>query len=606
MGNATGEANAGTTTPKVAPHPIVRQSRYILFIGVALILGGAGLLACTDLATPSFALSIGLGGAFLVVVARYQSRNGLLVAVHNATFPLVARGAFADALALSARIPDSHLARGAGARMVHLQRGMPHFFLGNRAEAEAALTRAIEVPGGWLDGVSMPAALALALGSRAFVRAAARNDAGASDDVRRLRAQSDVSPEAEARGALAEALVASRSESTKGDLVARLRALDPYLAYLMPYERALARGLRKASRRDARSIYREQAVDLEKEQRAGVAAWLRDISPEAAAGIESEHAVASAPETTTPPVTAEAMAAARARWTNMGTKLRGCLPLILVWSLLIVMFLVIWQVLAPDVSPRTRTRAPEPALTDDGGGLASLPFTLLVPLIAAGLLTLQFRRLRNANVELLRARRLAARGQMADAERILHRLRKSSISSASANYQLAEVAERRGAFDEAIVSTTTALSHVMRARARKINAHDVVGPGLLGEQAFCRAAAGHPDEAAADLAVLETDYPSYAWIAGERFRTRLAILLARGDHEGARTFATTRTLTMNVPIRVELLCDVLLAVANPALSQEERTALRHELEADATYAPWIDALVPGLSASFFALCAKPA
>jgi hypothetical protein len=43
-----------------------------------------------------------------------------------------------------------------------------------------------------------------------------------------------------------------------------------------------------------------------------------------------------------------------------------------------------------------------------------------------------------------------------------------------------------------------------------------------------------------------------------------------------------------------------------ALPQEERSALRHELEADPTYAPWIDALVPGLSASFFALCGKHA
>ena len=34
--------------------------------------------------------------------------------------------------------------------------------------------------------------------------------------------------------------------------------------------------------------------------------------------------------------------------------------------------------------------------------------------------------------------------------------------------------------------------------------------------------------------------------------------------------------------------------------------LLSNLEADATYAPWIDALVPGLSTSFFALCAKPA
>jgi hypothetical protein len=38
MGNATGEVKAGTTTPEVAPHPIMRQSRYVLFIGVVLIL----------------------------------------------------------------------------------------------------------------------------------------------------------------------------------------------------------------------------------------------------------------------------------------------------------------------------------------------------------------------------------------------------------------------------------------------------------------------------------------------------------------------------------------------------------------------------------------
>ncbi len=608
MGNATGEVKAGTTTPEVAPHPVVRQSRCILFIGVALILGGIAFFVL-DVHGVSrvFLLYAMLAGAALVAFARYQSRTGLLVAIHNATFALSSRGAFADAIALSERIPASLLVRGVGARMVHLQRGMLHFFAGNRAEAGAALTYAIDIPGSWSDPVAR-GGLALALGSRAFVRAAARNDAGANDDVRRLREETDAGPEAEARATLAEALVASRSENAPGDLAERLRALDPYLGYLMPYERALARGLRKASRRNVRSIYREHAADLEEEQRQGVAAWMRDISPEAAAGTASEAAAPVDGATTgaVPPAAAEAIAASRARWKTKPTfSVAKSIKVFGVWGLLLGAILMIWQSLAPDAHPRPRTHAPVAAADADEDAALARPL-LVAPLV--GLLGFAFLvwRVRRLNTDLTRARRLASRGDTAAAERILEGLLESSIARGGATHQLATLAEQRGDFATAILRTTAGLSHALGTTGRRINSHDLLGPGLLGEQAFCRAAAGHPDEAAADLAVLETDYPSYAWIEGERFRTRLAILLARGDHEGARTFATTRTLTMNVPIRVELLCDVLLAVANPALSQEERTALRHELEADATYAPWIDALVPGLSTSFFALCAKPA
>ena len=110
--DATGEANAGTTTPEVAPHPVVRQSRCILFIGVALILGGIAFFVL-DVHGVSrvFLLYAMLAGAALVAFARYQSRTGLLVAIHNATFALSSRGAFADAIALSERIPASLLVR---------------------------------------------------------------------------------------------------------------------------------------------------------------------------------------------------------------------------------------------------------------------------------------------------------------------------------------------------------------------------------------------------------------------------------------------------------------------------------------------------------------
>jgi hypothetical protein len=585
----------------------VRQSRYILGIGVALILGSIALFVINFGVASHAVLLLALAGAVLVAFARYQSRTGLLVAIHNATFALSSRGAFAEALALSARIPASLLVRGANARAVYLQRGMLHFFDGNRDQAEVALTRALGVPGSWFDPVS-GGGRTLAIGSRALVRAAARNDAGAIDDVRHLCDEADACPEAEARAALAETLVASREEGAGGELAARLRALDPYLPYLMPYERALARGLRKASRRNVRSIYREHAADLEKEQRNGIAAWLRDISPEAAAGVASEAAThVEGTIGAAPSATAEAIAASRARWKAGPTaSMAKSVKVFGVLGLLLGAFLMIWQSLAPSAHPQARARPPEVAADDDGQDATFLVAVFGAPLF--GFLSLAFAvwHVRGLNADLRRARKLAARGETAEAERILLRLLKSSMASGGATHQLAALAEQRGDFATAIARTTAGLAHTMATRGRRITAHDLLAPALLGEQAFCRAAAGHPDEAAADLAVLETDYPSYAWIEGERFRARLAILLARGDHEGARSFATTRSPTANVPIRVELLCDVLLAIANPALAQEERSALRHELEADPTYAPWIDALVPGLLASFFSLCAEPA
>jgi hypothetical protein len=596
----------GSVAAPVAMHPYIAVGRRAIAVGISLLLVCPIFVAWFG---TSELQPLGLFACLGLLCLAYGSwvrRLGYCVAAHNATFPLMARDAISEALAVSLQIPERYLRRGAIARAVLTQRGVIHSYMGESAHAESLLTRAISLPRGHFIRTQDGLMRAGAYVQRGFVRAAMRNGVGARDDLRAVRASEEASPENLALALLAEAVLASHDLANRAALGSAVKALGPYVEYLGARERTLARGLRLSLRRGSGSmIYRETAAALQNHERSGLAAWLHQIAPDAATELPTDSpAIPSEVPLLELGAAPADVAHVRSVWKSRvkPRTVRSALTFAALFAGLFAMVLAL-SLLNVRASTAERAGSAANATFVEGTGLG-LSWWIVVLLVVAltGVFAWQVRRVTTGLAVVTRARRLAAAGEIGAAEALLQPLQKSGLASVhgSANLTLASLSERRGEFTAAIAYASTALAKIYATKAARQNTSDLLAPGLLGARAFCNAASGQLDSALADLSILETDYPGFAYLPSERFRVTLAILLARRDVTGARALAAARPMSMNVPIRVELLCDLLLATANPGLLRDTRGALQGEIAADPTYIPWIDALAPNLWAGFAA------
>jgi hypothetical protein len=127
---------------------------------------------------------------------------------------------------------------------------------------------------------------------------------------------------------------------------------------------------------------------------------------------------------------------------------------------------------------------------------------------------------------------------------------------------------------------------------------DFLLPGLFAEHALLLAAQGASAEAAAELALIEERYPSYALLDTIRLRITLIDRARQGDFAGAARIAD-RSADLPLTLRDELLADLVRVVANPeAGAGVEVDRLRKELRADAVSRAWIEKVAPRVLTAF--------
>lgn len=559
----------------------------LTFLPIAgLALRSGGYLAGT--------IALGFGAASMGIARTLHVRIPAVQLVNTAAQQLT-RGNIPEAEALLASVSPAAAKHSVVARAIATQRSLIALYDGRLADAEAFATLAITRRLGLLARSFEQQQIASAHAVRAFARSARGDMEAARSDADVAENSVDATPEVIARARLVRALLASSAayheEAFRTYLAANARII---LEHAMPHERALFRALRRMSRSPSRGVYREPARTRDDRAPSKLASWIATMAPEAAAYVEGDRLVAESveelPIESGAPSDVRALRTARARKsTSARPGGRRWLVALLLWVVLIGVFVGLWQLLTPAgpamVPP---TDAPEPAR------LATFIIESL-PLVFVGiafvvLMAIGRRRQRSLSI----ARRLAALGDRERAKPMLADLvrGRNAMIAATAGLELARLAAQEADFAEAISRCDAAIARVSGQPQRAV-AVDMLLPALMTESAVAMAARGGVDEAAAELAVLGRDFPTYSQLPAAQLRVRLLTAVREGDRSAACAIALARTASMPLPYREDVLADLVLA-SRGHLSAEDLARLDGELQDDAALRAWLDLAAPGL------------
>jgi hypothetical protein len=490
---------------------------------------------------------------------------------------------------------SGRLGLGYLARVVDVSRASLAMSRGDLTAADRHATAAIERPLGVVGRAQGRVHVTEARALRALVRASRSDVAGARADIEAVRASRQAAPGALARATLAEAVLLERG-ADRGALRDHLhRERTLLMEHTVPRERALVRAYRRMLRTRATTVYRnasprEEAATAE----SSVSSWIAKVAPDAAAFVPADRPLDDAAETAAIDAASSTHTGPRAEPLRHiasvkhagGARARTGRRVALVWVSLILVFLAIWQFLAPDGPPSS---APSPTPSPSADLLAwLLPALLCVVLV--GVVVAFVARARRRARELERALVSAALGDAA-AQKELERLADSSVPLVATRALLscATEAERRGDLHVALSLCDRGLA---KAETIRVLAFDVLLPGLAAERALVLAALGHGVDALAEIDALATTYPSYALLDVARARVSLVERARRGDLRGAARGIEGRE-DLPIPLRDELLGRVAKAASAPgSLGAAEMEHLDEELREDETSRRWIAAVAP--------------
>ncbi len=549
-----------------------RQGRTFLLSGVFFLL----LVPVVYFVEPA----LGIASAVLAVVLLFSGRRQVALAKGPAvvdTALLLVAGRFAEAARLLEAAPDASFEDDVTARSIRFGLGTCRFLLGDFAAAEHELTQAV--------ARSKPAEQASVLALRALVRACAHDNAKARDDLAALT--TDVlPPEARARAALANALLASR-DANAGVIQAALRDVSRQSRNLMSIERSLARALRRCAKGASRTAYRAAANGPDVSPRKDD--WVSTILPDAPVAAVLADA-AGTPRL--PAATAQSLQGAHTRSRAAFRIVPYLIPVAATGALVAVSYGGVR--LATDLG----LLRPGPSGVD---GVYVLVIMTVLSLGAGALAAAgSKKRTGRAIVAFESARRLAADRQP-EADALLAKLAgPSSPVRFAANLLLVASEIRQTRFREASERATAAFAQTQSYEGLRLDTAPLLAPGLLAARAYCAAAEGREEEAIGDLALLDTLFPTYPPRERAHFEVTLMALLARGDVEGARRLAAHRPEEMWMGIEQELLCLLLVATGAASLPSDERDALAEELAMNPDAVPFIERLAPGLATGFLA------
>jgi hypothetical protein len=589
------------SVPAFPPPPSRAMARRQIVMGGVMIAVGAAPLLLAGLTT---AVPLVAGGVTLVALGLYLRASGEAVQVVNTSYNAITQGRTAEAEGLLDHAEKSfHI--GYIRRIMDLQRAIIAMRRGDLEGALARTDAALARPLGVLARGQARVHTAAARGLRALLRASLGDREGAGADVAAVRADPASQPEALARAELAQAILLERSgdrEALRAHLASQRRLL---LGHASPRERAIVRAYQRMLKAPKTTVYRQNAPHEPTETTKGepsVADWIARIAPAAAPFARIARAPGSAAEPASPGANAdpEATKLAEARLQKSaarGTRRVGG-KLLLLWVLLIMMFLAIWQFLAPDPgAPATAGQGPSDTLAP----FLAVVFPLLVVLAVAGAFTFVVVRARSHVRRLEAAIAELARGDEAQAEAELTKLSRSAakLVAAQASFQLALLAERRTDFAAAIEHCDRGIAAAVGNPTVRVVSSSILLPELLAERAFVLAATGRAADAGAEMALVAGKYPTFPYRARAELRVALIERLAGAGLAGAAQLCEASTDDLPLSLRDETLVDLVRAAARPeAVGAGEVERLQDELRRDAELRRWLDAVAPAALSAF--------
>lgn len=578
---------AATRLPPPVTPPATEKSAKLIIV--------SGAVLCA-LSLPLGVAPAALFGGFAMWWGLHALRTGRAAQRTHAALQALTRGLVEDAEAHLDAIPARQAKRGSVKRAVAFQRTLIAFYRGDLGEAARAVEPALGEKTSVLTHGHEQMQRTLALSLRALVNASRGESERVHADVAAVAASPYATPEALSRVRIAEAVALARTNGGSDALAAHVRAHGSLmLEHALPRERVLARAIRKMVQARSRSIYREPAKPSA-ETRDALGDWIASIAPEAAVfADEPSHLAERVEAASLPPATAEATRAVAAARASAKTTARApWRRLVAVWAALIVLFLAIWQLLAPAERPHHHARhvAPPPPDPTMVPAVTSLVFVVVV----AALLTVVIRKARRSERELFAAQRALASGDLASANDLLDRLDRAGGLVAPQSFWLrARHLEQAARFHEALALCDRALGAIhAQPYGTRAAAALALTPSVLGVRATVLAALGREAEANAELATIAAQHGAFGHRAVFEQRVRLIAAVRRGDLDAARAVARERTGELPLPLRDEVLADLVLATAPHGASREEQERVDAELRADPPLAAWIDAIAPGL------------
>lgn len=551
----------------------------------------------------SLASAVSFGGVFGVFAAGvgiwiWRAVDAQLVAVQlaNLAGQEITRGKLDEAEELIAHIPR-HGYIGTIPRAVGLLRALIAIHRGNAADAVAAATIATDPKLGLLQHAFKQMQRAQGHSYRALAEVGLGETARAEQDAAAAEAFAEAPPDAIARARLVKALVMSRA-GKHDDVAVYLRDNgNLFSEHLAPHERSLVRAVARMTQRRKRSVYREPARPVNEAEPTRVAGWIALVAPEAASFADEERPLAERLEALAAPpqepAAMQAIAAGRGRAaaTTPGKK-KPIAWMLLLWVVLIVMFLTIWQFLTPTETSSGPVEPPPPETFFESAMISGMPFLFLA--LMAGLFAIPFARVAAAQRRQMSAARAAALGDVATARVAYEELTKNKQATIAAASWLAlgKLSAKEAAFPTAVEAYERGIARIDAQPMARAAASDLLVPALLGELAVAKAAAGRIAEADGELAMLMRQCPQFPGLASTHARVRLVRALRMGDLASAAAVARERTAELPMPRREELLGDLALA-ATGVVSEDERERLESEL-GDEVVARWIEAVAPRL------------
>ncbi|HSO35972.1 MAG TPA: hypothetical protein VLT33_25770 [Labilithrix sp.] len=578
------------------PPPHAARSLVWAYGAFGVVLLALGVLALATGSVAAGVLGLACGGGALSLARSLQIRIPAAQIVNTAAQHLT-RGQIPETEALLGRIAPAAARDSLIARAVAILRAVIALYEGRMAEAESFATLAIERRLGVTTRAFERQQITAAHAVRALARAARGDEAAARKDADVAESSVDATPEVIARARLVRALLASRAayheEAFRSYLASNARLV---LEHAMPRERALFRALRRMSRSPDRGVYREAARGTNDRAPSPVASWIATLSPEAAPFAAGDAFVDAAPELpvdSVVPSDVRALRTARASLSAARPSRRPARAVGLL-ALLAVFFVGAWLALTPGGA----TLSASELATAEAGAPASSAITLYVDLASAAifvaLLVIAVSMGQRRQRALAIARRLMALGDRERALPMLASLAKgrNGIIAASAGLELARLAAHDARFAEAISFCDAAVARVQK-QPHRAAATDILLPTLFAESAVAMAARGGTEEAAAELAVLARDFPTYSQLATAELRVRFMSAVRGADRGAAYALARARTMEMPLPYREDVLADLVLA-SRGQLSEDELARLDGELLDDPALRTWLDLVAPGL------------
>ncbi len=580
--------------PAVPPHPAVRQSLSLFALAAMMLLGG-GLLPVLSGAWAMTPFLFAAGGG-LYWVGRFVRRSAPAAQAVNLALNLAMAGRIVEADERYAEA-DARFSLRYIRRVIAVNRAWIALRRGDLERAVALSGEAISRPVQWITRQNERTNIVEARGIRALARASLGDAASAEQDIAAILESPLASPAALARAELSRALLLEQA----GDRVAlgaHLAKNRRLLEHTHPRERAIVRAYQRMLEAQATSVYRHGAPrEPAPRDEPALSDWVAKLAPGAASFVRAEvaHRAGSGDQEPSAQITPGMAAAVRARFDRKSSGGRGA-KVVGLWMLLIVMFLAIWQFLAPDqpMPARAHVHVPMPVHSDPSILGTLIPF--LLALFFVGLVLVFARQKQARGPQLSTAYAALARGDEAAALAMLTTLSNGPpLVAGQALLALATERERTGA-----LGTAQALCERGIALAQPIAAvaYDILLPGLFAEHALILAAQGESAEAAAELGLIEERYPTYAFLDTARFRVTLVDRARRGDFAGAARIAE-RSADLPLSVRDELLADLVRVIADPeAGNGGEMERLRKELRTDAVSRAWIEKVAPSVTGAF--------